>query len=134
MQLPGSASKVVISVMGDFQPGRVTYVTSTFARTPKSAERNLVNTFEEDERAKSQTWESRKLFPANHVLGRDLDLGEVVKDIKLGEIEAVIAVDETRVFHHDQVQPSTTPPPAGSHTPLPSNLLQMDTGVLHEYN
>jgi hypothetical protein len=50
--------------------------------------------------------------------------------IHLGQVERVVAVDQARMTHDDQVKPTASPPSASSHTILPSDLLQVVTRLL----
>ena len=57
------------------------------------------------------------------VLGRDLDLGEVVENVELGEVERVVAVDEGGVLHDDEVEPAAASATAGRGAVLATYFL-----------
>ena len=57
---------------------------------------------------KRLTREPFKLFSINGILDSDLDLLKVVQDVKLGEVKCVVAVDEGRVLHNDEIEPAAT--------------------------
>jgi len=71
-----------------------------------------------------RTWETRDLVTVNLVSDSYLDFLKAVKHIKLGQVQFGVAVDHGRVFHDDQVQPSTSPSSSGSGTPFSTDLLQ----------
>jgi hypothetical protein len=44
----------------------------------------------------------------------DLDFIETVKDVELGKVEGIVAIDETGMFKNHQVKPATSSTPSCS--------------------
>ena len=76
------------------------------------------------------TWKTRELLPVDKVLHGHLDLFEVIQNVKLRQVDRVIAVDQTRMFHHDEVKPATTPATTRRGTILMPDLLEMNSYLL----
>lgn len=55
---------------------------------------------------------------------------QAVQDIKLGEIDASVAVNGVRVFGNDQVKPSTAAFSTSGDTPFSTYTLQMLSDLL----
>ena len=77
-----------------------------------------------------RTREAWKFLAVDEVLDRDLNLIEVVQDVQLRQVQAVVPVDEARVLHHDQVQPAAAPPPPRRRAILASDFLEVHADVL----
>jgi hypothetical protein len=56
----------------------------------------------------------------------------LVKNIELGKIEAVVAVDQVGVPDNDEVEPAAAPPASSCNSIFTTNLLQVNTDVLHK--
>ena len=77
-----------------------------------------------------RTRETFELLAIQQVLGSDLDLLELVQDVELGQVERSVAVDQSRVLHDDQIEPTASSASSSRSTVLGSNLLEVDTDVL----
>lgn len=80
----------------------------------------------------ARTRETDDLLPVNEVLDADLDLRERVEDVEFGEVEAVVAINHGRVFHHDEVKPPATSAAPSRGSPFSADFLEVDTGFLRE--
>ena len=79
--------------------------------------------------ARTLTGEACDLLVVDEVLDGHFDLLKIVKHIELGEVQRVVAVDQARVLHDDQIQPSTAPPSASRRTILATDLLQVRANI-----
>lgn len=76
------------------------------------------------------TWETGNFDTVNLVLGSNLDLLELIQNIKFGQVETGVTVDHGRVLHDDQVEPTATSSSTSDDTVLGSDLLQsLSNGV-----
>jgi hypothetical protein len=85
-----------------FQPGKVTYDTSAVFSVSRFAAVNPDKlTAMPKVVEKSLTRETKEFLPVNEVFHRDFDLLEVIKNIKLRQIKRIVAIDLTRMLHHN---------------------------------
>lgn len=70
-------------------------------------------------------WERWQSLAVDLVGGTDLQLLEVVEDIKLGQVEGSVVVDGGRVLEKDQVEPTTSPFPASGDANFSANGLEL---------
>jgi hypothetical protein len=85
-----------------FQPGKVTYDTSAVFNVSRFAAVNPVKlTAKPKVVEKSLTRETREFLPVNEIFHSDFDLLKVIKNIKFRQIERIVAIDLTRMLHHD---------------------------------
>ena len=83
------------------------------------------------EKSPSQlTGETRELLPINEVFHSNFDLFDVIENIKLRQVERIIAINLARMLHHDEIQPATSPTAAGRRTKLAPDLLKMCPDIL----
>ena len=47
--------------------------------------------------------ETKKFLSLNEVFHSHLDLLEVIEDVKLCQVKRIVAIDLTRVLHHDEI-------------------------------
>src|SRR6185437_13922070 len=64
--------------------------------------------------------------------GADLDLGEAVQHVELGQGNAVDAADLDRLPHHDRVEPAATALAAGDGAELAAALAEPLPGLVGE--
>ena len=76
--------------------------------------------------------EAGKLLAVDEVADADLDLLQVVEYVELGDVEARVAVDEARVLHHHQVEPTASTPAARSDTVLGTDLLEVVSNIVEQ--
>lgn len=74
--------------------------------------------------------ETLDLLAVQDVLGGDLDFLKLVEDIQFGQVQTGVTVNEGRVSHDDQVEPTTTTSSTSGDTPLGSDFLQVNTDVV----
>lgn len=65
-----------------------------------------------------------KLLSIVVVLGGNLNLVEVVKNVQLGQIECIVPVDRDAEFDDDEIEPAAAPFPAGGDAKFPADGLQ----------
>ena len=132
LQLSGRASYEVTSSMDDCHPGRVTYSTSTLARTSRSAENsNSSGKLKVRINIRNLTWKAGQLLSVYSVFDRHFNFWKFVQDVELGEVEVVISVNHAGMLQDDEVEPSTAPSAASCSAILPTDLLKMFANFLH---
>ena len=77
-----------------------------------------------------RTREARKLLAVQQALHSDSDLLEIVEHIELSEVQDVVATDEARVLHDNEVEPSAAVVTASGNTVLASDFLGVHADVL----
>ena len=80
-----------------------------------------------------RTREGGKQLSIKLVARADLDLGQLVEHVELGEVEARVAVDEVRVADDDQVEPSAAAAPAGGDAILDADFLEVIPSGLYTH-
>jgi hypothetical protein len=71
-----------------------------------------------------------ELLAVDLVRRADADLGQLVEDVELGQVEGGVAVDQRRVLDDDEVEPAAPSSAARGRAVFGADLLQMLAGVL----
>jgi hypothetical protein len=134
LQFSGRSSYDFTSAIDVFQPGKVVYITSVLSSVSKLAiVKNKMSTHSQvaEYHPLQLTWETREFIPIKDILHPDFDFFETIKNVKLGEVKRVITIDQTRMLHHNKIEPATTPEAACCRANLMSDSLKMRSDFLH---